>query len=181
MYGQRNGVEFLRKVPFHKCTDEDYDQFYPVKRQSADLLKQIREDPERGLFCIDWNDEDEPIEIAGYEYDANYTRLDIMLVPCNYYHPSFDYTGDTISHNCNPNLTEQINYLGASKFIIYTNEERINAEKFGDEAIEKFSKIVGLQFDENRPNWIDTKILMTEFDDQTDFLQYGQNNVKNIT
>lgn len=88
-----------------------------------------------------------------------------MLVPCNYYHPSFDKTGDSISPNCNPNLTEQINYLGASKFIIYTNEERINAEKYGDKAIEKFSKIEGLQFDENRPNWIDTKILMTEFDD----------------
>lgn len=65
MYGYRNGEEFLRRVPFHKCTDEDYDQFYPVKRQSADLLKEIREDPERGLFCIDWNNEDEPIEIAG--------------------------------------------------------------------------------------------------------------------
>ena len=70
------------------------------------MLKGIKEDPERGLFCIDWEDEDEPIEIVGYEMDANYTRLDIMIVPCNYLHTSFSYTGDAINPNCNPNLAE---------------------------------------------------------------------------
>ena len=32
MYNKRKGKEFQRILPHHKCTDEDYDQFYPVKK-----------------------------------------------------------------------------------------------------------------------------------------------------
>ena len=45
----------------------------------------MRSDPERGLFCIDWDDDD-PIEIYGDEIDMNYSRLEILLTPCNYIH-----------------------------------------------------------------------------------------------
>ena len=30
LYGKRNGEGFQRMIPHHKCTDEDYDQFFPV-------------------------------------------------------------------------------------------------------------------------------------------------------
>ena len=32
MYGQRNGEEFQRIIPYHNCTDEEFDQFYPVRK-----------------------------------------------------------------------------------------------------------------------------------------------------
>ena len=32
MFGKRNGVAFERVLSYHKCTEEDYDQFYPVKK-----------------------------------------------------------------------------------------------------------------------------------------------------
>ena len=49
------------------------------------MLDAIRKDPARGLLCIDWNDDD-PIEIIGYENDDDYARIEAVLVPCNYVH-----------------------------------------------------------------------------------------------
>ena len=63
------------------------------------MLKSIKEDPDRGLFCIDWDD-DNPFEITGYEFDDNYTRLEIVLVPCNYIHTMLDYKDDSVSSEC---------------------------------------------------------------------------------
>ena len=37
--GQRNGEKFQRILPYHKCTDEDYNEFYPVQKSSRVLLK----------------------------------------------------------------------------------------------------------------------------------------------
>ena len=31
-YGKRKGEYFSRFLPFHKCTDEDYNEFNPVKK-----------------------------------------------------------------------------------------------------------------------------------------------------
>ena len=47
-------------------------------------------DPERGMFCLDWVDSD-PIEIIGSEFDEDYTRLEVVLLPCNYVHTMLGY------------------------------------------------------------------------------------------
>ena len=59
----------------------------------------MQEDPDRGMFCIDWNDEN-PIEILGREQDTDYTRIEFILVPCNYIHTMLDYKEDSISPEC---------------------------------------------------------------------------------
>ena len=59
------------------------------------MLKALREDPERGMYCIDWVDDD-PIEVFGYEFDDNYTAIDVILVPCNYLHTMNGHQGDSI-------------------------------------------------------------------------------------
>ena len=43
-----------QEIPMRFCTDEDYDKFYPVKESNANKLKLIREDPNRGMLCLDW-------------------------------------------------------------------------------------------------------------------------------
>ena len=43
---------------YHKCTDEDYAEFYPVKNSSDQLLKDVRNNPNRGFLCVDWTDDD---------------------------------------------------------------------------------------------------------------------------
>ena len=50
-------------LPFHKCTEKDYAEFYPVKDSSSKLLETVRNNPDRGLLCVDWTDN--PIEFVG--------------------------------------------------------------------------------------------------------------------
>ena len=92
-------------LSYHNCTDEDYDEFYPVKYQSAGLLQALREDPARGLLCLDWNDDD-PIEIIGYENDDDYARLEAVIVPCNYVHTMMGHEGDSIHPECIKSLEQ---------------------------------------------------------------------------
>ena len=37
-YGKRKGKEFQRILPYHKCTEDDYKEFYPVKKESSVFL-----------------------------------------------------------------------------------------------------------------------------------------------
>ena len=53
------------------------------------FIRSVREDPDRGMFCIDW--EKEQIEIGGYDQEENYSRLEVVLVPCNYLHTFLGY------------------------------------------------------------------------------------------
>ena len=57
---------------YHKCTDKDYDEFFPVQEEYSKLLKEIREDPDRGFLCIDWDDKIEPISITGKSSNDNF-------------------------------------------------------------------------------------------------------------
>ena len=72
------------------------------------------------MVCIDWTDV-EPYEIMGYEFDDDYIRLEVVLVPCNYLHTMLGYQEDSISSECIGDLDEQIKYMGPSQFIVYTD------------------------------------------------------------
>ena len=51
------------------------------------------------MFCIDWDDDD-PYMITGYEFDDYYSRLEVVLVPCNYLHAELGYESDSINREC---------------------------------------------------------------------------------
>ena len=55
------------------------------------------------MFCLDWDDDD-PIEVIGSEIDNDYTRLEVVLVPCNYVHQQLGDVGDFIHPECVPDL-----------------------------------------------------------------------------
>ena len=57
------------------------------------------------MFCVDWNDND-PYEVLGKEFDDDFTRIELIFVPCNYLHTQLDYKEDTISPQCISNLEE---------------------------------------------------------------------------
>ena len=59
----------------HICTESDYAEFNPIQEASAGILEEIKADPDRGFYCLDW-DESEPFEIYGNENDDNYQRLE---------------------------------------------------------------------------------------------------------
>ena len=53
------------------------------------------------MFCIDWNAGD-PIELTGDTHDDDYTRFEVLVVPCNYLHTVLGYQEDSVSPNCIP-------------------------------------------------------------------------------
>lgn len=57
------------------------------------------------MFCLDWNDDD-PIELLGAERDDNFSRIDVILNPCNYLHTMLDHRDDSISSECIEDLQE---------------------------------------------------------------------------
>ena len=83
IYGLRNGIEFQEMIPFHKCTDDDYNDFLQPLNGVEDQFKLIRDNEKRGMFCID---DYENFKIYGNEKNTDYQRFEIILVPCNYLH-----------------------------------------------------------------------------------------------
>ena len=71
--------------------------------ESQKELESIKSNPERGLLCIDWKD-DEPFEITGTVIDTNYKRLEVLLLPCNYLHTQLGDKGDSVNPECIPDL-----------------------------------------------------------------------------
>ena len=53
------------------------------------------------MYCLDWDDDDvEDMLIYGNNKNDEYSRLDIILVPCNYVHSYLGYEDDYISDEC---------------------------------------------------------------------------------
>ena len=59
--------------------------FYPIVKKQESLLNDIRSNPERSLYCIDWDDEN-PMEVYGEYIDLNYSKIEILYTPCDYLH-----------------------------------------------------------------------------------------------
>ena len=51
---------------------------------------------------------------------------------------------------------------------------RFFPDKFGNESIKRTSAILNNQFDTLKPTWLETAIQFNELQDETEFLQYGQ-------
>ena len=66
------------------------------------------------------------------------------------------------SPNCNPNLADQINYVGQSNMLILANKEKFMPEGFKDETIERYSTIFNAQFDEFKPSWMTIDVVKAD-------------------
>ena len=98
-YGKKDGKEFEKILPYHRCTNEDIAEFDDIIVSSKTLLEQMQEAEDRGFLCLDWND-DEPYSIYGHYKDADYQRIEATLAPCNYIHDYISDVGDTIHPEC---------------------------------------------------------------------------------
>ena len=60
------------------------------------------------------------LTIWGTQSNENsYQRIEIILTACNYLHAELGGSGDTIADECIANQTEQIDYLGNMKVLVY--------------------------------------------------------------
>ena len=101
IFGIKDGVEYQTFIPYHKCTDADWAQFYPPAESARDGWIAIRDDPKRGFFCLDWTAD---YEIYGNERNDQYQRVEVVLNPCNYLHTEFGYEEDSIDPECIANF-----------------------------------------------------------------------------
>ena len=141
MFGIKDGVEYEKILPFHKCTETDWAQFAPPQKGSRDGWETIKDDPKRGMYCLDWKEEPvngiNGLSVFGNEKNGNYQRIEIVLLPCNYLHTSLGGgTVDIVSKNCNADLDAQIEYLGPLEIVLYHTQERFNQRVYGEESLE---------------------------------------------
>ena len=44
-------------ISYHKCTAEDWKEFYPIDEKNKAFVDKIKNDEGRGFFCLDWSDD----------------------------------------------------------------------------------------------------------------------------
>ena len=81
IFGKKNDVEYQEIIPFHKCTEDDWDQFLEPAMGMEDQINAVKTNPKRNMYCID---EFENFIIYGNEKNTEYQRIEVVLVPCNY-------------------------------------------------------------------------------------------------
>ena len=106
--------------PMHRCTDEEYDGFYPPDDRSSAKIKQLQESNE--LFCLSHKVR-ELILFGGSRSGLIYRALDIKLVPCATRYVSYDGTVSEDDGSCIWDRDQTIEYLGqAVTTVMVTNQ-----------------------------------------------------------
>ena len=122
-YGMKDGEFYEEKLEYHICTDEDYAEFYPIQPRSVGLLDEIKRNPDRGFFCLNWNGE-APYKLWGGENNDDYQRFEVNFLPCNSISDDLGIMkGElgVVSPDCETDLEEQIKYVGSSNLLIMAN------------------------------------------------------------
>ena len=70
MLRRTKGIESETLLGFHQCTDEDF-AFFAEPTNDSQQLFDLYKNKERKLFCIDWEEHLNDIEIWGAEHDIN--------------------------------------------------------------------------------------------------------------
>ena len=114
-------------VEFHKCTEEDYAEFYPVSTSSASLLKNLKY---MGLYCIDL---DENLSIGGDWTSGEYNvDLAVIISPCR----------KSELPDCTSDFAKQKEYIGDFAHLNwYSNYDRLDRQAYGDDVVRKESKV----------------------------------------
>ena len=122
-----DGVEHEKIFPYRKCQPSDYDDFSPPSETALYTLNKYKTDPNKNLFCLDWDELGEDVKIFGNWRDpSKYQRLEFMLTPCNYLHTKNGWEGDSIHESCIHDLKQQEDYLGNLMVVIFTSDAYFN-------------------------------------------------------
>ena len=88
-------------MSYRKCEPSDYDKLAPPADEAIDMLELYKTDPSRNLFCIDWDEHGDDLDIYGnWQDESKYQRVEFVLVPCNYLHNNLGWTDDFIPDGC---------------------------------------------------------------------------------
>ena len=143
-------------LSYHKCNQTDWKDFAPATKASQGRFETIRDDPNRGFFCIDWPDDE--VLIYGDYSSGDFQMVEISMVPCNYIHNEYGDSGDYIRKECTSNLESQIEYLGNLNLITYATTQDFQFYKYGEDSVKTESTLVSRQVNEKIPNYLDTRV-----------------------
>ena len=97
-------------------------------------------DPNRSLFCVDWEGQSDDIKIWGEDHHTNYRYIDIVLVPCNYIHTEVGWTEDKITPECLSDREKAEDYLKNIRAYLLISEQRFQQNGFEEETIMEQSR-----------------------------------------
>ena len=69
--GRLDGKKYERILPHRRCEPADFDKFYPPVEEAVQMLEWYKTDPNRNLFCIDWDELGDSVEIFGNWQDES--------------------------------------------------------------------------------------------------------------
>ena len=86
-----------------------------------------------------------------------YSGLTLAFIPCDKVDGYGDYT---VSDECIRNETQQLEYVnrdwwGYFTTYLYYNYEYFDSELYGDQSIQRFSRVSEFYFDPSKPKWFD--------------------------
>ena len=99
IFTKKDGVESETVIPFDFCTPEQLARFPEPAKDVQEKLDGIKDDPNRGLYCLD-DEAMKGVEIYGDETNSEHSRIEVLLLPCNYLDTNTGYTGDSIHPEC---------------------------------------------------------------------------------
>ena len=167
IFGKDESTPYEHVLSSHKCTAEDYKQFYPIANRSKGKLKKILDNPKRGFMCADLP---KKMPIWGETSSGQHQRIEMLYVPCNYVHQYMGYKDDFIRDDCVADREKQIEYLGPLDLSVYFNSQNFNDKGYGEETIVKESHISHKQVDERAPNWVNLMLEMSHLEDNVSLL-----------
>ena len=88
------------------------------------------------MYCLDWDSLKDDLDIWGSNADeANYQRVEFMMLPCNYRHTEVEDIGHVVSDECIDNISLQQDYLKSLRVVILTSENEFKVNEYGEESM----------------------------------------------
>lgn len=53
IFGRKDNKYIEKVLPYHMCTEEDYDLFYPVDPNYFEKLENLKSGDKGNLYCVD--------------------------------------------------------------------------------------------------------------------------------
>ena len=103
------------------CTEQDYDDFFPVEESSAKRLQTLKE--KNALLCLNF---DKDYSLRGSESQGYFNVIDVMVVPCAVKLTLMGGVSDRIPEDCEMDREESIKWLGNFNILSYYNQGRFN-------------------------------------------------------
>ena len=166
-YGLNQDGQWLSEgVSLHSCTEEEMARFYDPDDISAIRVETMKQ---KGAFqCLDWDTVD--IKLQGLEVEDGFRYLDVNVLPCHFQETQIGGAKDYIRDDCITNRTAVIEQLDDLAIFTLYNYGKFVHEGFGENRIEKRSRLEMKRVDKEKPHYFPTSVQLFELEDETEFI-----------